>query len=134
MILRVRTIAVYFVLLLLSAGAASAETVKCTECGMTCDLASKFIARIVQRDQTNYFCDVGDLFSYLNRKKPDVSRVEVRDYESGAWTDAHKAYFVRAEKKFRTPMGWGIAAFADKGKAAEYGAAMDLDAAAKAVK
>jgi len=116
------------------ASPAFAETVNCSECGMTCDVAAKFTSRLIQGDKTLYFCDIGDLFSYLKRKKPPTTRVEVKDYNTGQWIDAHKAYYVHSEKKFKTPMGWGIAAFADKGKALEYGAAMDFDGTATALK
>ncbi len=122
-------------LFLLAAGpAAAADIVKCTECGMSCDVNAKFTARIVQGDQTHYFCDIGDLFTYLNRKKPTVTRIEVKDYPTGEWMDARAAFYVHAEKKFKTPMGWGIASFRDRNKAAEFGATMDFDGTAKAVK
>lgn len=111
-----------------------AQTVKCSECGMTCDIAAKFTARIVLGDQTLYFCDIGDLFSFITRKKPNATRMEVKDYLTGDWMDAHKAYYVHAEKKFKTPMGWGIAAFLDKDKASGYGTAMDFDGTASALK
>lgn len=113
---------------------AAAETVKCSECGMTCDVAAKFTSRIVQGDQTLYFCDIGDLFSYLKRKKPSPTRVEVKDYNTGEWIDAYKAFYVHSEKKFKTPMGWSIASFKDKDRASEFGTAMDFDGAARALK
>jgi nitrous oxide reductase accessory protein NosL len=118
-------------LMLLLALPAAAETVKCSECGMPCDVAAKFTSRIIQGDQTLYFCDIGDLFSYLKRKKPSARRVEVKDYNTGEWVDAYKAYYVRSEKKFKTPMGWGVASFRDKGKASEFGSAMDFDGTAR---
>jgi len=121
-------------LIFLFAGPSLAETVKCTECGMSCDVAATFTSRIMQGALTLYFCDIGDLFSYLNRKKPSVTRVEVKDYTTGEWIEAQKAYYVRSEKKFKTPMGWSVASFRDKNKALEFGAAMDFDATAKALK
>ena len=113
---------------------ATAETVKCSECGMTCDVAAKFTSRIIQGDQALYFCDIGDLFSYLKRKKPSPTRVEVKDYNTGEWIDAYKAFYVHSEKKFKTPMGWSIASFKDKDRASEFGTAMDFDGAARALK
>ena len=121
-------------LILALAYPASAETVKCAECGMTCDVAAKFTSRIIQDDQTLYFCDIGDLFSYLKRKKPSPPRMEVKDYITGDWIDAHKAYYVRSEKKFKTPMGWSIASFKDKDRASEFGTVMDFDGTARALK
>ncbi len=110
-----------------------AETITCAECGMKSDLASKFTSKIVQGEKTLYFCDIGDLFTYLNRKKPQNVQAEVKDYNTGEWLDVRKAFYVRAEKKFRTPMGWGIAAFKDKSDAAGFGGVMDFEGATKAV-
>ncbi len=126
--------AVVLIWLFAITSSAFAETVKCAEGGMTCDVAAKFTSRISQGGQTLYFCDIGDLFSYLTRKQPSAPRMEVKDYNTGEWIDAHKAYYVHSGKKFKTPMGWGIAPFADKGRALEYGAAMDFDGTAKALK
>ncbi len=130
-----QSITIIFSFILISAGVApAADTVKCTECGMVCQIAAKFTSRIVQGEQILYFCDIGDLFTYLNRKKPPATRIEVKDYSTGEWIDAHKAYYVRSGKKFKTPMGWGIAAFIDKDKASTYGAPEDFDGLSKNVK
>ncbi len=112
---------------------ASAADINCAQCGMTVDLDSKFTSRIVVKDTTLYFCDIGDFFTYLNRKKPAAVKTEVRDYPSGEWIDAKAASYVHSEKKFKTPMGWGIAAFREKSRAAEFGDVMAFDAAAKKV-
>ncbi|HUI68207.1 MAG TPA: nitrous oxide reductase accessory protein NosL [Nitrospirota bacterium] len=131
----VRTI-VLTVLVIVStvATVSAAEIIKCSECGMMVELNSKFASKIVQADKTLYFCDIGDLFSYLKRTKQSGFKVEVKDYKTGEWIDARAAYYVHAENKFRTPMGWGIASFKDQKDAAEFGAAMDFDSAAKALK
>jgi len=113
---------------------AVAEPVNCTECGMIVDMNSRFTAKIVQGDATSYFCDIGDLFSYLKRNKPAHVNVAVKDYPGGEWIDAKTAYFVHNEKKFKTPMAWGFAAFRDKSRASEAGEMMDFDAAMKALK
>jgi nitrous oxide reductase accessory protein NosL len=113
---------------------AASETIKCSECGMIVDVNSKFASKIVQADKTLYFCDIGDLFSYLKRTKQNGNKVEVRDYKTGDWIDARAAYYVHADKKFRTPMGWGIASFKDQKDATEFGTAMDFDSTAKALK
>ena len=130
----VKFILIAALLMLALAHPANAQTVKCAECGMACDVAAKFTSRIIQGDQTLYFCDIGDLFSYLKRKKPSATRVEVKDYNTGDWIDAYKAYYVHSEKKFKTPMGWSIASFKDKDRASEFGTAMDFDGAARALK
>jgi nitrous oxide reductase accessory protein NosL len=132
--LRLRTTlsALLFTLLFLST--ASAADIRCAECGMMVDIASKYSARNTQGDTALYFCDIGDLLIYLKKHNAKDARIEVKDYPTGAWIDARTAFYVRAEKKFNTPMGWGIAAFKDKGESGKFGVAMDFDAAAKALK
>lgn len=120
--------------LLLATLAVSAEIMHCTECGMMVEPTSKFSSRIMQKDRSLPFCDIGDLLVYLNKNKPHDIRPEVKDYASGAWMDASAAFYVRADKKFQSPMGWAIAAFKNKKDAAAYGQVMDLDAALKAVR
>lgn len=110
------------------------ETLRCAECGMMVDTQSRFSARIVQEGSSLAFCDIGDLLSYLKRKGLQQAGAEVQDYGTGKWIDARKAQYVQAEKKFRTPMGWGIAAFEDRTRASEQGNALDFDAMIKAMK
>jgi nitrous oxide reductase accessory protein NosL len=130
-----RTIACVFSLIVFSFTAVpAAETIKCSECGMMVEVNSKFASKIVQDDKTLYFCDIGDLFSYLKRTKQSDFKAEVKDYKTGDWIDARAAYYVHAGKKFGTPMGWGIASFKDKNDAGEFGAVMDFNATAKALK
>ncbi len=112
----------------------AAETIKCAECGMMVDVNSKFASRIVQADKTLYFCDIGDLFTYLKKTKQNGFKTEVKDYKTGEWIDARAAHYVQAENKFKTPMGWGIASFKDPKDAAQFGMVMDFDATAKTLK
>ncbi len=106
----------------------------CMQCGMDVDLNSKYAAKIVQGETTSYFCDIGDLFAYLNAKGGQFSGAMVRDYDSGDWIDVSKAFYVRAVKKFSTPMGWGVAAFREKNRAMEFGTVMDADGARTGLK
>lgn len=130
-----QTIALTLSVIVLSFTAISAaETIKCTECGMMVDVNSKFASKIVQAEKTLYFCDIGDLFTYLKKAKQNDFKMEVKDYKTGEWIDARTAYYVHAEKKFSTPMGWGIASFKDPNDAAEFGAVMDFNATAKTLK
>ena len=131
---RLRTTITTLVLILLILSTAFAADIRCTECGMKVDIASKFSAKTTQGDTTLFFCDIGDLFAYLKKHTANDVRIEVKDFASGAWLDARKAFYVHAEQKFSTPMGWGIAAFINKDDAAKFGIAMDFDAAAKALK
>jgi nitrous oxide reductase accessory protein NosL len=120
-------------LIFLCALPAAAEKISCAECGMTVDPGSKFTSRIVQGEKTLSFCDIGDLFSYLARKRPQNVRAMVKDYKTGEWIDARQAFYVHAGEKFISPMGWGIAAFKDRKDAAGQGSVMDFDGALKSV-
>jgi len=134
MLMRLRTTVATLVLILLMLSIASAADIRCAECGMMVDTASKFSARTSQGDTALFFCDIGDLFAYLKKHALSDARIEVKDFSGGAWLDARKAFYVHAEKKFKTPMGWGIAAFVNKDEAAKFGVAMDFDATSKALK
>jgi len=134
MLMRMRTTVTTLVLILLILSTAFAADIRCTECGMKVDIASKFSAKTTQGDTTLFFCDIGDLFAYLKKHTANDVRIEVKDFASGAWLDARKAFYVHAEQKFSTPMGWGIAAFINKDDAAKFGIAMDFEATAKALK
>jgi nitrous oxide reductase accessory protein NosL len=131
---RLRTTIPTLVVILLILSTAFAADIRCTECGMKVDIASKFSAKTTQGDTTLFFCDIGDLFAYLKKHTINDARSEVKDFSSGAWLDARKAFYVHAEQKFSTPMGWGIAAFINKDDAAKFGIAMDFDTTAKALK
>ncbi len=130
------TFRVVFFIILISSAVSSvlAETIQCTECGMMVDMNSKFTARIVTGNTTGYFCDIGDLFSYLKRTGATAAGAGVKDYMTGEWFPANKAFYVQDDKKFKTPMGWGIAAFKDKTSAAAAGAVLDFDSTAKTLK
>ena len=120
-------------MLYLPASSIVAETARCAECGMMVEQTSPFSASLAQEGKRLDFCDIGDLLIYLNKKSIDPALAQVRDYKTGGPVSADKAFYVRAEKTFRTPMGWGIAAFKSKDDAISYGAAMDITAALKAV-
>ncbi len=111
-----------------------AADMKCAECGMMVDTGSKFYAWIVQDGNELPFCDIGDLLTYINKKSLSPATARVKDYLSGETIEANKALYVHAEKAFKTPMGWGIAAFKNKQEAAKFGAVMDFPGAAKMLK
>jgi copper chaperone NosL len=106
----------------------------CAECGMMVDLESKFCAKIVQDGKTLLFCDIGDLLTHLNKKSLSPDRALVRDYKTGEWITADKAFYVHADKAFKTPMGWGIAAFKNRDDAAAFGNPLDLTVILRAVR
>ncbi len=113
---------------------ASAEPAQCAECGMTVDESSKFHAKAVEAGKSLQFCDIGDLLVYLSKRSLSPSMAQVKDYRTGEWIGAEKAFYVRSEKTFKTPMGWGIAAFGTKADAAAFGAPADITGVLKAFK
>lgn len=104
------------------------EGSKCYECGMKVDPGSPFAAQIVEDGKLLPFCDIGDMLHRYKKMKDKPERLYVRDKASGEWTDALGASYVKSEE-FKTPMGWGLAAFKDKGEAAKHGSPMDFDEA-----
>lgn len=104
----------------------------CAECGMSAQVAGRFTARLVKGETTLYFCDIGDLVSFMGRTQPKGFAAAVRDLPSGEWVDAGAAFFVIDKKAYATPMGWGVAAFRDRSAAP--GAALDFEALRKALR
>ncbi len=113
---------------------ALAGSARCTQCGMVVDAKSRSTSRIVQGEKALMFCDVGDLLTYLNRSSAPPAGAEVRDYRSGEWISAERAFYVHSAAAFRTPMGWGIVAFESRKEAEAFGAPLDLAGARRAVR
>jgi nitrous oxide reductase accessory protein NosL len=134
MIRRLLFTGITLALIMMSLTLALAEDIRCTECGMTVMMDSKFTSKITLGETVHYFCDIGDLFTYLNKNKMPEAGAEVKDFTTGDWIEARKAFYVNSSKKFKTPMGWGIAAFKDKEEAAKAGNIMDFEGTANALK
>ena len=119
---------------LLTTGVFSADSRTCSVCGMIADEAAPFTAKIVDGKKIAYFCDIGDLLIYLKGATAGRSFAYVKDYQSGEWIGAAAAHYVKAPRRFTTPMGWSIAAFRDRRAAGEYGTAIDLETVLKDLK
>ena len=125
--------AAVFLVVLATAGLAD-EPLKCAECGMPVDVAAPFSSKIVAGDHTLYFCDIGDLLVYLRERKTDPTYARVKDYRSGEWIEAAKAFYVHEPRRFMTPMGWGVAAFKNKKDAEDFGVPSDITAVSRRLK
>jgi nitrous oxide reductase accessory protein NosL len=134
MIRRLQLLGIVIALIVMVLSPAQAADRACSECGMMVKMDSPFTAKITQGDTTLYFCDIGDLFAYLKKKNLNNVRAEVKNYPTGTWVDARKANYVQGEKIFKTPMGWGIAAFKERNEASRSGTVLDFDGMAKALK
>ena len=106
--------------------------VTCAECGMSAKVDSRFTSRIEQGGSALYFCDIGDLAAFIERTHPQAYAAAVRDFKSGNWIEAGKAFFVIDMKVFSSPMGWGVAAFRDREGAP--GVPLDFEALRKALR
>lgn len=125
------TVSAFF---LFAPAAEPGQAMKCAECGMAVDLASKFSATLEGAGKAILpFCDIGDLLIHLNRTSLPPSAARVRDRETGEWISADAAWYVHNEKEFRTPMRWGIAAFRDASRAARFGTPRDITQIREAV-
>jgi len=110
------------------------EATPCDECGMRIDISSRFSNYVITMDGKRlFFCDIGDMLNNLKKRGYEAKEIHVRDYQSGEWIDGQKAYYVR-NKKFSTPMGWGIGAFRDLSEAESFGSPVDLNNSFKLIK
>lgn len=107
---------------------------KCSECGMSIDRNSSFVSEAVAMDEKKlFFCDVGDMLFHFRSMQEKVKAVYVRDYSKGEWIDGKKALYI-LNKKFNTPMSWGIAAFASESEAKKWGSPVDFNGALRLLK
>lgn len=96
----------------------------CNHCGMIIN-DDRFAAAVVIETQPNryehrIFDDIGDMFAFARdlAANDDAKIVSyfVHDYASREWLHAADAHFVKADPAL-TPMGSGLAAFANKEEA-----------------
>lgn len=98
----------------------------CDACGMIISDERFAAATIVTspdgEPEPRKFDDIGEMFEYhAEHAEVPVQRWYVHDHASMAWIQADQATFVRAES-LSTPMGFGVAAFADAAAAEAFAA------------
>ena len=90
----------------------------CAVCGMAVS-DDRYAAAVVLRDDGRVYTllldDLGEL-PRLMLPPHDEAAVFVKDEGTRAWVRAEEAHFVKSDS-LRTPMGFGLAAFADEGRA-----------------
>ena len=95
-------------------------TDECADCGMILS-DERFAAalRVITNGESRdlLFDDIGDMLEY-ERANPtaQVSRRFVHDFDTRQWIDPAAAHFIKSDE-LHTPMGSGIAAFADEQRA-----------------
>jgi copper chaperone NosL len=104
----------------------------CATCGMLISEARFAAATLLANGETRKFDDIGNMMIYhMDHPNETVAAWFVHDYGTEEWLRGEGAYFVMAGG-IHSPMGSGIAAFADEGEAEalaeEYGTTvMDMD-------
>lgn len=69
--------------------------------------------------ESRIFDDIGGMLTHHVQQQEEVIQFWVHDHTSEAWLAAGEAHFVLGES-IHSPMGWGIAAFAEAGDAASF--------------
>lgn len=88
----------------------------CARCGMAVTEA-RYAGGWVSADGTAVvYDDPGELLAALRSEPSHAAAAWIGDYETGAWVRVRDAFFVRAEG-LATPMGTGVVAFAERGRA-----------------
>ena len=94
----------------------------CTACSMIIS-EQKYSAQYILPDGTvKKFDDIGCMIDYIKKTKDEIDRIStiyVRDFESNNWINAKNAYFIY-NRQIKTPMGYGIIAFANDNEASNY--------------
>ena len=97
----------------------------CAQCGMTVDDERFASALVMQDGKTRIFDDAGEMIMYVAGHPGETVRAwYVHDYTTKAWVNGEKATYVVSEK-VSSPMGTGVAAFAERAAAESFGKEMD---------
>jgi len=98
----------------------------CDACGMIISEAKFAAATVLSDGKTLKFDDAGEMFTY-HAKHPELQvRVWfVHDYNTQNWINGQSAFYVVA-KDIKSPMGTGVAAFADKSAAETFAAKFNV--------
>lgn len=94
----------------------------CSACGMVIDEPRFAAATLLVSGEYLKFDDAGEMLSYhMNHPEDQVAAWFVHDYPSEKWIRGEQAFFVKSQG-LQTPMGSGIAAFADQSAAESFAA------------
>ena len=86
----------------------------CSRCGMQIDEARFAAATLLTSGEYLKFDDIGEMLVYhMEHPVDQVNAWFVHDYETEDWLRGETAYYARSAE-LKTPMGYGIVAFADQ--------------------
>ncbi len=94
----------------------------CTECSMIINEARFAASYVTTSGDVRRFDDIGGMLVHDQKMQEAVHIYWVHDLNTEEWINANSATFVLS-RNLNTPMGWGVAAFADSADAAAYVAA-----------
>ncbi|OGR81988.1 MAG: hypothetical protein A3J74_01860 [Elusimicrobia bacterium RIFCSPHIGHO2_02_FULL_57_9] len=92
---------------------------ECARCGMIISEERYAAGYVSETGQSVAYDDVGELLAVLSKQPGLSARAWVRDFNGQGWVRAKEASFV-VSPGLATPMGSGMAAFADSARAAEF--------------
>jgi copper chaperone NosL len=87
----------------------------CERCLMIINEARYAAAYVRPDGQARRFDDIGGMIAYTREVAEDVAVFWVHDFDTEEWLKADEAYFVKSDHL--TPMGFGIVAFGEQGRA-----------------
>lgn len=94
----------------------------CSACGMVIDEARFAAATLLVSGEYLKFDDAGEMLSYhMNHPEDQVAAWFVHDYPTEKWIRGEQAFFVKSDE-LQTPMGSGIATFAERAAAEAFAA------------
>ena len=73
-------------------------------------------AALPERGEAILFDDIGELLKYYQAHPQSYRALYVNDYLDKRWLRAEDAWYLQSSQ-IRSPMGWGLAAFADESAA-----------------
>lgn len=88
----------------------------CERCLMIINEARYAAAYVTPDGQERRFDDIGGMIDHHKEMAEDVAVFWVHDYDTEEWLKAESAHFVMSDGQY-TPMGYGIVAFGDSGRA-----------------
>jgi copper chaperone NosL len=96
---------------------------------MSIEEGSTFLGEVITTDGNKlFFCDIGDMLFHFRKEREKIKVAYVKDNATGEWIDGKRALFV-LNKDIKTPMSWGIAAFAKQSEARKWGTPVDFSTA-----
>jgi len=88
----------------------------CDECRMIINEPRFAAAYVTRQGEVRRFDDIGDMVQYHRKHAEEVAVFWVHDFETEEWLRADQAVFV-ISSEIHTPMGHGIVAVRDRGRA-----------------